>query len=166
LNEAATLSTIDPLKFDELFRKLGKITGASNQLRGTLFEYLAAELMRKAGANPVRLNRIYKNGKAEVEADVIAERQDLSVTFIECKGHNPYGQTPHSEVKRWLQHNVPVLFKVRNEHQDWQNNPVPFEFWTTAPLTQESPDLLDKATSAIHATRSNIRILVSLRLLP
>ena len=156
LNKAATLSTIDPLKFDELFRKLGKIAGASNQLRGTLFEYLAAELMRKSGANSVRLNRIYKNGRDEAEADVIAERQDLSITFIECKGHDPYGQTPHSEVKRWLQHNVPVFFKVRNEHQDWQNIPVHFEFWTTAPLTQESLDLLERAKSEIKATRYTI----------
>ena len=156
LNKAATLSTIDPTEFDALFSKLGKIEGASNQLRGTLFEYLAAEIMRKFGAYPVRLNRIYKNGNDKAEADVIAERQDLSVTFIECKGHSPYGETPHSEVKRWLQHNVPIFFKVSNEHQDWKNMPVHFEFWTTAPLTQESLDLLERAKSEIKATRYTI----------
>ncbi|MDY0415972.1 MAG: hypothetical protein RBQ83_13805 [Pseudomonas sp.] len=156
LNKAATLSTIDPAKFDDLFSKLGKITGASNQLRGTLFEYLAAELMRKSGASLVRLNRIYKNSMGVAEADVIAERQDLSVTFIECKGHDPYGQTPHSEVKRWLQHNVPIFFRIRNEHQDWKNIPAHFEFWTTAPLTQESLDLLERAKSEIKATRYTI----------
>lgn len=156
LNKAATLSTVDPLKFDDLFKKLGKIAGAANQLRGTLFEYLAAEVMRKAGAYPVRLNRIYKDGSDEAEADVIAERQDLSVSFIECKGHDPYGQTPHSEVKRWLQHNVPIFFKIRNEHRDWQNIPVHFEFWTTAPLTQESLDLLEKAKSEIRPARYTI----------
>lgn len=156
LNKAAVLSTIDPAEFDVLFSTLGKITGGSNQLRGTLFEYLAAELMRKSGAHTVRLNRIYKNGSDKAEADVIAERQDLSVTFIECKGHDPYGETPHSEVKRWLQHNVPIFFKVRNEDQNWQNIPVHFEFWTTAPLTQESLDLLKKAKGQIKAARYTI----------
>lgn len=156
LNKAAMLSTIDPLQFDDLFTKLGKIAGASNQLRGTLFEYLAAELMRKSGANPVRLNRIYKSGKDEAEADVIAEHQDRSVIFIECKGHDPYGETPHSEVKRWLQHNVPIFFKVRNEHQDWKNIPLHFEFWTTAPLTQESLDFLENAKNEIKNTRYTI----------
>lgn len=156
LNKAAVLSTIDPLQFDELFNKLGKISGASNQLRGTLFEYLAAEVMRKLGAHSVRLNRIYKSGTDEAEADVIAERQDLSVTFIECKGHDPYGQTPHSEVKRWLQHNVPTFFKVKNEDQNWKNIPVHFEFWTTAPLTQESLSFLENAKNEIKATRYTI----------
>ncbi|WP_416391849.1 hypothetical protein NR756_06580 [Alloalcanivorax xenomutans] len=156
LNKAAALATIDPTEFDALFRKLGKITGAADQLRGTLFEYLAADVVRKAGAHQVRLNRIYKNAGKEAEADVIAERHDLSISFIECKGHSPYGETPHSEVKRWLQHNVPTFFKVRNEHPDWQNMPVHFEFWTTAPLTEESISLLEKAKSEIKATRYTI----------
>lgn len=156
LNKAATLSTIDPIKFDGLFNKLGKITGASNQLRGTLFEYLTAEIMRKLGFNPVRLNRIYKADKSESEVDVVAEKQDKSVTFIECKGHSPHGETPHSEVKRWLHHNVPTLYKVRNDNHEWKNIEVNFEFWTTAPLTSESLKLLEKAKNEINANRYTI----------
>lgn len=156
LNNAARLSTIDPQKFDDLFKKLGKITGASNQLRGTLFEYLVAEIMRRSNVTSVLLNRIFRQGTDEAEADVIAWKQDSCVVFIECKGHDPYGQTPHSEVKRWLHHNVPFFFKIRNEHLDWRNIPVRFEFWTTAPLTQESIDLLEKAKNEIKPTRYTI----------
>lgn len=80
LNKTATLSTIDPAKFDNLFSKLEKITGASNQLRGTLFEYLAVEIMQKSGVSLVRLNRIYKNGmgEADVVVVVVVERQDMT----------------------------------------------------------------------------------------
>lgn len=80
----------------------------------------------------------------------------MSVTFIECKGHALYGQTPHSEVKRWLQHNVPIFFGIRNKHQDWKNISVHFEFWTTAPLTQESLDFIERAKCDIKPTRYTI----------
>lgn len=156
LNKAAMLSTIDPTEFDALFSKFGKIEGAANQLRGTLFEYLAADVFRKTGSHQVRMNRIYKFGGKEAEADVIAVRDDISLTFIECKGHSPYGETPHSEVEKWLQHNVPIFFKAAKEHPDWKNLPMHFEFWTTAPLTQESIALLEKAKAEIRPSRYTI----------
>jgi hypothetical protein len=156
LNRAAMRSTIDPTEFDALFSKFGKIEGAANQLRGTLFEYLAADVFRKTGAHQVRMNRILKFEGKEAEADVIAVRDDISLTFIECKGHSPYGETPHSEVEKWLQHNVPIFFKAAKEHPDWKNLPVHFEFWTTAPLTQESIALLEKAKGEIRPSRYTI----------
>lgn len=135
---------------------MGKIEGAANQLRGTLFEYLAADILRKAGAHQVRMNRIFKQEAKEAEADVIAVRDNLSLTFIECKGHSPYGETPHYEVEKWLQHNVPIFFKSAREHDDWKNLPVHFEFWTTAPLTEESIQFLEKAKASIKPTRYTI----------
>jgi Holliday junction resolvase-like predicted endonuclease len=156
LTKAAALSTIDPTAFDELFSKFGKIEGAANQLRGTLFEYLAADILRKTGAHQVRMNRIFKQETKEAEADVIAVRDNLSLTFIECKGHSPYGETPHEEVEKWLQHNVPIFFKSAKEHADWKNLPVHFEFWTTAPLTEKSIQFLEKAKASIKPTRYTI----------
>lgn len=152
LNKAAHTFRIDPVEFDALFKKLGSIEGAATQLRGTLFEYLVADMFRKTGAQ-VTMNRIYRADDKKAEADVIAVRGNLSVTFIECKGHSPYGETPHEEVKRWLQHNVPVFFKAINTHPDWQNLPVKFEFWTTAPLSAESLTMLEKAKAEINPAR-------------
>ena len=51
---------IDPDQFDQLFSKLGKIEGAAIQLRGTLFEYLAADIARRTIAPSVTMNRIFK----------------------------------------------------------------------------------------------------------
>lgn len=157
LSAAARFSSLDPTKFDELFRRLGKIEGASRQLRGTLFEYLVADVMRKSsGPYRVRMNQVYKIEGKEAEADVIAERDDISVTFIECKGHSPDGQTPHEEVRRWVQHTVPTLFKIKNESRDWKNMALRFEFWTTAPLTEASIDFLENASNNIKPTRYTI----------
>jgi hypothetical protein len=156
LNKAAFLSTIDPAEFDALFTKFGKIEGAATQLRGTLFEYLAADIARKTGAHQVMMNRIYKVEEKKAEADIIAVRENLSVTFIECKGHSPYGETPDEDVRRWLQHNVPTLFKAIKQHPDWKNLQVKFEFWATAPLTANSAEMLEKAKSEIKVSRYTI----------
>jgi Holliday junction resolvase-like predicted endonuclease len=155
LNKAAHALTINPAEFDTLFKKLGKIEGAATQLRGTLFEYLTADILRRNGAH-VMMNRIYKAKEKKAEADVIAVRGNISVTFIECKGHSPYGETPDEEVKRWLQHSVPVFFKAIKEHPDWKNLEVKFEFWATAPLTANSLAMLKKAKAEINPARYTI----------
>lgn len=158
LINAARFSTIDPAKFDSLFSRLGKIEGASHQLRGTLFEYLVADVMRRSSSGPyrVRMNQTYKIVGKGVEVDVVAEREDDSITFIECKGHSPYGQTPHKEVQRWLQHTVPTLFRIKNDSRDWQNLTLHFEFWTTAPLTAETIAFLEQASKNVKPTRYTI----------
>lgn len=156
LKQAITSATVDPSKFDDLFKKFGKIEGASMQLRGTLFEYLSSAIMRKHNAHNIRMNQIYKVDKLRAEADVVAEKECISITFIECKGHSPYGETPHEEVKRWLQHNVPTLFKATKQNPNWSNLSLRFEFWTTAPLSQESLDFLSKGKKDINANRYTI----------
>lgn len=60
LGRTMLISLINPGQFDEFFRKLGKIKGDSNQLRGTLSEYLAADIARKTLAPEIVMNRIFK----------------------------------------------------------------------------------------------------------
>ena len=108
----AARKAIDPESFDLLFRTLGKIEGANTQLRGTLFEYLVADVLRKKRcARQVRMNRIFKSPDAKkAEADVIAiEGSLLRSSFIECKGYNPDAEVPDKHVERWLNHQVPVF---------------------------------------------------------
>ena len=157
--EGAAHSLINPGQFDELFSKLGKIEGAAIQLRGTLFEYLAAEMARKVIAPQVQLNRIFKaGGNRSAEADVIAVRENHSITLIECKGYSPRATIPDDLFKRWLQHNVPVCFEQVKSHPDWRNLPVSFEFWTTAPLTKASQALFETMKAAIKPTRYTISV--------
>ena len=157
--EAAAHSIIDPAQFDELFRRLGKIEGAGNQLRGTLFEYLAAEMARKTVAPDVRMNRRFRTvDQKEAEADVVAVRDHHANTLIECKGYSPRSVIPDHYVARWLQHNVPTCFRAIKAHPDWQNLKVAFEFWATAPLSAESIALIDTARAAINPDRYAINV--------
>ena len=60
------------------------------------------------------------------------------VRFIETKAYNPYHPLPDKEVDRWLDHNIPTVFKFAKQHPDWRNEVLTFEIWSTAPLSAAS----------------------------
>ncbi|WP_318761453.1 hypothetical protein [Aminobacter niigataensis] len=156
-NTAGSVPNADA--FDSLFRKLGKIEGASIQLRGTLFEYLAADIARKTISHDVRMNRLFKTPEGlEAEADVIAVKGQSSIHFVECKGYSPYALIPDKYMTRWLTHNVPVFFKETKRHPDWRNLEVKFEFWATGQLSDEALDEFFAAKAAIKASRYTIEL--------
>ena len=145
--------------FDPLFRKLGKIEGASSQLRGTLFEFLVEAVVRKTVATQVQRNKVFTSDGKKAEADVIAIKDNQSVTFIECKGCNPDSETPTHELRRWLDHRIPVFFQAIKSHPDWRNLEVFFEFWTTGALSDEALTIFKNA----HTTRKTSRYKIELR---
>ncbi len=155
----AAHSLINANQFDELFRKLGKIEGAANQLRGTLFEYLAADIARKTHAPEIVMNRIFKaKDKGEAEGDVVAVDQNKAITVIECKGYSPRATIPDALFLRWLEHSVPICFAAIKDHPDWKNLRVTFEFWTTAPLSNEAMAAFAVAQNKIRSTRYEIKL--------
>ncbi len=155
----AALVAINPEQFDELFSRLGKIEGAAIQLRGTLFEYLAADVARKAIAPDVKMNRLFKQpGKGAAEGDVVAVRDHQAITVIECKGYSPRGKIPDELFERWLQHNVPICYNAIREHPDWKNLDVRFEFWTTAPLSEKAMAQFVTAENAVKPSRYSLGI--------
>ena len=154
----AAASAIDPEGFDQLFRKLGKIEGASNQLRGTLFEFLVEAVVRKTISTEIRRNRVFTINGKKAEADVIAIRENQSVTFIECKGYNPDSETPTDKLRRWLDHRIPVFFKAIKSHPDWRNLEVFFEFWTTGSLSDEALTIFENAKTTNKPSRYKIEL--------
>jgi hypothetical protein len=158
LREAAQ-SIIDPEKFEHLFNKLGKIEGATNQLRGTLFEFIVAEIAKRTMPANVRMNRKYKSPDGKrAEADVVILKEDIDIMMIECKGYSPYAEIPDSLFKRWLQHNVPVCYNSIRAHPEWQNLPARFEFWTTGSLSAESMALIESANATVNPRKYTLEV--------
>lgn len=154
---SAANSFFDVEKFEHLFRTLGKIGGATNQLRGALFEYMVADISRRTVPGEVTMNRIFKvpdKGKAEV--DVLTVQPNQGVIAIECKGYSPRAIIPDELFKRWLQHNVPTSYAYVRQHPEWKNLPVHFEFWTSAPISDEMLELFEKTKAAIKPSRYTI----------
>lgn len=155
----AAYSMFDAEKFEHLFRTLKKIDGATNQLRGALFEYTVADIVKRSNLGEVTMNRIFKTpDKGKAEIDVLTIQQNKQVLAIECKGYSPRAIIPDDLFKRWLQHNVPIAYAYVRQHPEWQNLPAHFEFWTSAPISDEMLKLFEKAKATIKASRYTINL--------
>lgn len=153
----AAYSLFDSETLETLFATLGKIEGAANQLRGTLFEYIVADAARRNGLGDITVNRIFTAaGKGKAEVDVLAVRANHSITAIECKGYSPRSMIPDDLFRRWLHHNVPIAYKAMRDHPDWKNLPITFEFWTTAPISEEAHALFEKASRELNEDRYRV----------
>ncbi len=146
LTQAAKLS-INPDVFDELFQRLGKIEGATGNLRGALFEFIVAELVRQTISSQVMLNQIIKDYEtgAQAEVDVLAVKKNRTVHFIECKGYHPSSVVADDEVERWLSNRIPLIRKYALQHPEWKHLELHFEFWTTGNLSNIAVKMIDKA---------------------
>lgn len=150
LRQAAHFA-IRPEVFGEVFSRLAKIEGAATNLRGALFEFIAAEMARQMIASHVRINVIFKAPTGEkAEVDVLAEKSNQSVTFIECKGYQPFGTIPDDLIEKWLKKTVPLVYQEARRHPDWKSLKLRFEFWTTGKLS-------DRAIEMISTAQRNIR---------
>jgi hypothetical protein len=155
-------SSIDIGKLDDLLSRFGDIEGASLQIRGTLFEFLAAKIARfEFRSDIVLMNRIYhdpKNPKDKAEADLTIEQGDHKLTFVECKGTAPYSSVPEEEFQKWLQKQVPRIYAATRARQEWANREIVFEFWATAPLTANSEALFEEVNAAINKNRYSLKL--------
>ncbi|WP_051013886.1 nuclease-related domain-containing protein [Pararhodospirillum photometricum] len=139
---------------------LNAIKGATNQLRGALFEYMVADIVRRLNPGDVTMNRIFNvpdKGKAEIDVLIIQPNQ--RVFAIECKGYSPYGIIPDEQFKRWLQHNVPTAYAYICQHPEWKNLSAHFEFWTSAPISEDILALFNNAKEKIKPNRYTIDLL-------
>ena len=144
LIHAAKVS-IKPEIFDELFQRLSRIEGAAINLRGALFEYLVAELVRQSISQNITLNKIYRDETgAEAEVDVLAVNAK-EVYFIECKGYQPFGTIDDNDVERWLKKRIPLIRKQALAHPDYKSNKMYFEFWTTGKLSETAIAMVQNA---------------------
>ena len=74
----------------------------------------------------------------------------MTVTAAQNELYSPRATIPNELFRRWLQYNVPVSFDAMKGHPDYKNLHVTFEFWTTAPISDESPALYEKSKSELN----------------
>lgn len=133
-------------KIEAVFAQLSHIEGAANNLRGALFEYLVAEIVRTTSPNTsVRVNEVFRTEKGSAEVDVLVEHLDHSVRFIECKGYRPGGTVPDEMIERWLNDRIPFLREAAADNYFWRKCRLEFEFWTTGTLTPRAEALIAEA---------------------
>lgn len=146
---------IDAQKVDSIFEKLGKLPGAVAQLRGDLFEFIAADYMRKTFAHQsVKMKQIYKTRLSEkAEVDVVVVTNSRTVIFVECKGYAPYNEIPDDFVDRWLTKTIPRVREYALEHPEWRNYTFEFEFWTTGKISKVAIENINKFQAEVSPNK-------------
>lgn len=145
----AAAATTKPEIFDELFRKLGHIEGAANNLRGALFEFIVAHLVRTIDGGQVRINHILQDSSTgnQAEVDVILEQENQRITFIECKGRQPTNLVEEGEVRKWIEDRIPLIRKCVLAQPLWNNLQQRFQFWTCGSFSPNAREFLEQAAS-------------------
>lgn len=159
LKQAAT-QAVDPEKFAELFKRLGKAEGAVATLRGALFECLVADVIRHTVAGvDITMNKIYRwNGKDAAEVDVRAVVKDREIRFIECKGLLPGRQLSDKDVDDWLNKRIRIVREHTLKNSDWSNLPLKFELWLTGELSADSKAKVEAAKAEVNPERYTIEV--------
>lgn len=136
-------------KVDEVFSRLSHIEGAATNLRGALFEYLVAEVVRCSSAHTsIQLNEVLRDEQGRAaEVDVLVLHANQSIRFIECKGYKPGGTVPDDMVQRWLDDRIPLIRKAAERAPFWRKCKQEFEFWATGELSAEARAMVDVAAS-------------------
>lgn len=151
LRQAAGLR--DMRVFDQLFNGLSRIEGAATNLRGALFEFWAAEVVRQTFGAHIRMNRHFADATGKAEVDVQASVASRQIRFYECKGYQPGGLIPDDEVDRWLEKRIPIVYKQAHAESDWRDREFHFEFWTTGRLSDASIAKIKTAQATVRPGR-------------
>ncbi|OLL33738.1 hypothetical protein BTH42_00210 [Burkholderia sp. SRS-W-2-2016] len=162
LTQAAT-QAVEPEKFTQLFEKLGKIEGAAGTLRGALFEFVIADVMRRtvAGAN-ITMNKIYRqDGKDVAEVDVRVVVPGQQIRFIECKGLLPGRLLSDSDVEAWLNKRIPSVRSQTLDNPEFRNLALTFELWLTGELTPEADAKIKAMQASVDPKRYAIKVLLA-----
>lgn len=125
--------TIDDNKLYELLDKLPEIEGSGGNMRGILFELIAAFIAEhEFGGSILHLGKTYihrETGKS-TDLDVVCVTKKNEIYVIECKGKIPGGNVSLEDIEKWLG-KLPIMQDFVANRDDLREYDQTYEFWTT-----------------------------------
>ncbi len=144
----ANIGELNLNQFNDLLNKSNKLEGALGNMRGTLFEFLVAEVVRKRSPAQVQLNKICTTKSGEVaEVDVWELKEGIVARMIECKGMAPDKQVSDEEIDSWLTKRIPRVRECLSNKDTGPINPT-FELWTSGIISDKSLERIYKTKEA------------------
>ncbi len=147
----AVQGVVDSAKFDDVITRLGKLEGTLGNMRGSFFELLIAEVVRKTFPGEVKLNKICSGEDGTAEVDVWAVKEGVSARFIECKGMAPGTLVDDQEIGLWLTTRIQRVRHYLKNTLQWKGPKPQFELWTSGILSAEAQVRIEKTRSANSA---------------
>lgn len=137
---AAYASSDTPDRLIGLINSLSAIEGRAGNLRGTLFELMAAYLARRDAVSidmGVRAADPQTGTKADIDVLKVTEHHAECVA-IECKGREPGGVVSGEEVGDWLKRIATITRYLRDQDR-FREAAISHELWTSGEF---APDAL------------------------
>lgn len=149
LKRAAAYASSSPERLVSLINDLADIEGSAGNLRGILFELIAAYLVRRSAVS-IDLGIRAKDLKTGKQADIDiqgVEAQSSAVRLIECKAKAPGGTVTADEVQEWID-KLPTFHAHYRQHPSLREAKLTCELWTTGTFEEEALELLRKEKRA------------------
>ncbi len=146
-NAAAYASAETPDRIVGLVNTLADIEGRSQNLRGPLFELIAAYLVRRDAVSidmGVRATDPVTREQADIDVLKVSKMAQEFVA-IECKAREPGGTVGVEEISRWLG-KLKVIQNHLKQNRD-REAVLSFELWTTGTFTPDALSLLQQSKS-------------------
>lgn len=142
LKNAAAYASSSPDRIARLVQDLADIEGRAGNLRGILFELVAAYLIRR-DATSIDMGVVATDPESGKKADIDIQaftNQMSEVKAIECKGKEPGGVLSLEEVETWLRKIAIMRAHYLNDPR-FRESRIRFELWTSGTI---HPDALAK----------------------
>jgi hypothetical protein len=149
LKRAAAYASRSPERLVALINDLADIEGSAGNLRGILFELIAAYLVRRSVVS-IDLGIRAKDAKSGRQADIDVqgvEAQTSAVRAIECKAKLPGGTVTVDEVQEWID-KLPIFHAHYRQHSSLREARLTCELWTTGTFDVKALELLEKEKKA------------------
>lgn len=127
---------------------LREFDGAFGNMRGALFEFIVAELVRKRATAEVKLNKVCEGADGKAEVDVWEVKDGITARFIECKGVTPGHLVDDEEVEKWINTRIKRIRHHLEHDMKWRGPLPKFEMWTSGSLSPKGFELFTKTKRA------------------
>ena len=145
LENAAAIAAVDPDRLYELLNRLSEIEGRAGNMRGIMFELIAAHVAKCeiGGSIDVGIAHIHRENGKKADIDVVCVTDRNTIHMIECKGKSPGGTVSLEEVEDWLR-KLPIMRDYVASREHLRERAQTYAFWTTGRF---ETDALDKLKS-------------------
>ena len=139
LKNAAAIAAVDGDRLYELLDRLSEIEGRSGNMRGIMFELIAAYIAkREIGGNiDFGVQHTHRTNGEMADLDVVCVTDQNAVHVIECKGKNPGGTVSLEEVEGWLS-KLPIMRDYVASREHLRERDQVYTFWTTGTFAADA----------------------------
>ncbi|WP_197090311.1 hypothetical protein [Cupriavidus basilensis] len=140
MNRAAAYASSDSSdRLVGLINNLSEIEGRAGNLRGPLFELMAAYLARRDAVSiDMGIRAMDPKSGAQADIDILKiTAQKADCTAIECKGREPGGEVTDAEVGKWLS-KIPTMQAHLRTQPHLREANLTFELWTSGEFSTDA----------------------------